>query len=232
MKNVLGIMGGMGPLATQLFYKMLIEHTAAEKDQDHINVLIIGDASMPDRTNAILSGDTEPVYEKLRENFAFLAEAGCMAAAVPCNTSHYFIDRIEHEIGIPVINMIKESAREVAKTCRGERVGVLATDGTIKTGLYQKALESEGVEAYTMSEEGQKLVMHEIYDCVKCGVPVDESAWSRIQQELIDNGCRKALLACTELSVIKEEKKLSDYYIDAMGVLAVRSIEYMGKRVK
>ena len=128
--------------------------------------------------------------------------------------------------------MIKESAREVAKTCRGERVGVLATDGTIKTELYQKALLAEGVVPYVPGDAGQKLVMHEIYNCVKPGKPVDDAAWSKVQQELIDSGCRKAILACTELSVIKEEKKLSDYYIDAMEVLAVRSIEYMGKRVK
>lgn len=232
MENVLGIIGGMGPLATQLFYKMLIEHTVAERDQEHINVLIIGDASMPDRTDAILSGDTEPVYEKLRKNLETLAAYGCKAAAVPCNTSHYFLEKLENEISLPIINMIKESAREAAKICRGGRVGVLATDGTVRTGLYQKALENEGAEPYTLSDAGQRLVMHEIYDCVKCGKPVDDEAWSEIQQELIENGCRRVILACTELSVIKEEKKLSDYYIDAMGVLAVRSIEYMGKRVK
>ena len=134
--------------------------------------------------------------------------------------------------GIDASPMIKESAREVAKTCRGERVGVLATDGTIKTELYQKALLAEGVVPYVPGDAGQKLVMHEIYNCVKRGKPVDDAAWSKVQQELIDSGCRKAILACTELSVIKEEKKLSDYYIDAMKVLAVRSIEYMGKRVK
>lgn len=76
MKNVLGIMGGMGPLATQLFYKMLIEHTVAEKDQDHINVLIIGDASMPDRTEAILSGNTEPVHAQLLQNLETIAAYG------------------------------------------------------------------------------------------------------------------------------------------------------------
>lgn len=232
MKNVLGILGGMGPMATQLFYKMIIEHTVAEKDQDHINVLIIGDASMPDRTSAILSGDTEPVHRQLLENLKMLSACGCRAVAVPCNTSHYFLSQLESEVPVPIINMIEESAREVAKSCRGERVGVLATDGTIKTELYQKALIAEGVEPYTLGSEGQKLVMHEIYDCVKCGKPVDEAAWSLVQQELIASGCRKAILACTELSVIKEEKKLSDYYIDAMEVLAVRSIEYMGKRVK
>ena len=232
MKNVLGIMGGMGPLATQLFYKMLIEHTVAEKDQDHINVLTIGDASMPDRTEAILSGNTEPVHVQLLQNLETIAAYGCKAAAVPCNTSHYFLERLEREVSIPIINMIKESAREVAKTCRGERVGVLATDGTIKTELYQKALLAEGVVPYVPGDAGQKLVMHEIYNCVKRGKPVDDAAWSKVQQELIDSGCRKAILACTELSVIKEEKKLSDYYIDAMEVLAVRSIEYMGKRVK
>ena len=222
----------MGPLATQMFYKMLIEHTVAEKDQDHINVLIFGHATMPDRTAAILSGNLKPVYEKLRADLETLAAYGCKAIAVPCNTSHYFLDRIEEDISVPIINMIRESAEEAAKTCKGCRVGILATDGTVKSGLYQRALTERDIIPYTMTERGQELVMYEIYDCVKNGRPSDPKVWKEIESELIGAGCKKALLACTELSVVRDENDLGNFYIDTMEVLAVRSIEYMGKKVK
>ena len=104
-----------GRLQHRMFYKMLIEHTVAEKDQDHIDVLIFGHATMPDRTAAILSGNLKPVYEKLRADLETLAAYGCKAIAVPCNTSHYFLDRIEEDISVPIINMIRESAEEAAK---------------------------------------------------------------------------------------------------------------------
>lgn len=232
MENTLGIMGGMGPLATQLFYRMLIEHTVAEKDQDHVNVLIVGHATMPDRTQAILSGNPQPVYEKLHEDIKALEAYGCRAIAVPCNTSHYFLDRIEEDLSIPIIHMIRESAKEAAKTCRGSRVGILATDGTIQTELYQKALAEEDILPYVPSPTTQRLVMHEIYDCVKNGRPADLDAWREIETELREAGCRKALLACTELSVVKEQNDLGSFYIDAMEILAIRSVEFMGKRAK
>lgn len=232
MENTLGIMGGMGPLATQLFYRMLIEHTVAEKDQDHVNVLIVGHATMPDRTQAILAGNPQPVYEKLREDIKALEAYGCRAIAVPCNTSHYFLDCIEKDLSIPIIHMIRETAKEAAKTCKGSRVAILATDGTIQTELYQKALTEEGILPYIPSPESQKLVMHEIYDCVKIGRPADLDAWQKIETELCEAGCGKALLACTELSVIKEQNNLGPFYLDAMEILAIRSVEFMGKRAK
>ena len=106
MENVLGIMGGMGPSATQLFYKMIIDNTEASCDQDHINTLILGHATMPDRTSAILSGDEEEIHKRLFEDASFLENYGCKAIAVTCNTSHYFINKLSHEIGIPIITAI------------------------------------------------------------------------------------------------------------------------------
>lgn len=234
MENILGIIGGMGPMATDLFYKMLIENTEASCDQDHINVMILGHATMPDRTAAILSGNDEQiksVYEKMLCDAKFLEKNGCKAIAVTCNTAHYFVNMIEKELKIPVIHMIRETAKEAAKVCGSGKVGILATDGTIKTRLYQDALELEGAQPYILSDEKQKLVMHEIYDCVKSGKPADMKAWKEIENELYEADCRGALLACTELPIIKADEGLSDYYIDPMKIMALRAIEFMGKKV-
>ncbi len=249
MENVLGIMGGMGPQATQLFYKMIVDNTQAACDQEHINVLILGHATMPDRTAAILSGEEEEIHERLLKDMKFLEQYGCKAIAIPCNTSHYFIEKLSHEISIPIINMVEESAAEAAKAARErmlaslsqadlfetgfpyEQIGILATDGTIKMGLYQKALEKSGADWYIPDEETQKLVMYEIYDRIKKGLPADMSTWLKIESAMKNAGCTQVLLACTELSVICEEEGLSDYYIDAMKVLTHRCIEFMGKQV-
>ena len=97
----------MGPLASQLFYKMITEHTAAECDQDHVPLLILSDVTMPDRTGAILDGKYDAPYNRLMEDAKFLEEYGCTAVVVTCNTAHFFMDMIEHELRIPFISMIR-----------------------------------------------------------------------------------------------------------------------------
>jgi len=240
MNKKIGIIGGMGPMATQVFYKMVTENTLANKDQDHVNMIILSDPQIPDRTEAILSGkDTKQykeVIERLLADSKFLQTSGCEAIAITCNTAHYFVNLIEEEIDIPIINMIKETASEVAMQfvsgCKPVKIGILATNGTIKTELYQKALELEGLVPYIITSKTQELVMHEIYDCIKKGNPYDAGAWQVIEQELITAGCSKALLACTELSVIKEENNLSEFYIDPLKILAYRVITFSGRQIK
>lgn len=232
-KPILGIIGGMGPMATELFYKMVIEKTPVACDQDHIDTIILGHASMPDRTAAILSGNPEKinaVTEELLQDAKTLESLGCSMIAVTCNTAHYFVDKIASQVDIPFVHMIRETASEAAKTAKAQKVGILATDGTIQTGLYQKALLAEGILPCILDEAGQTLVMHEIYDCVKAGKPADEDAWNIIDQKLHDMGCTKALLACTELSVIKADHHLSDFYIDPMEVMADRCLQRIGKK--
>ncbi|MGI6211486.1 MAG: aspartate/glutamate racemase family protein [Anaerovoracaceae bacterium] len=232
MENAFGIIGGMGPMATDLFYKMLIEKTDASCDQDHLNTIILGHATMPDRTGAILSGDPaqmDRVKQLLLEDARTLENLGCKAIGVPCNTAHFFIDQIRDQIRIPFIHMVKETVRTASESTHGGKIGILATDGTIHTHLYQDALTAAGADPFLISEEGQKRVMHEIYDCVKAGKPSDRETWNEIDRELKTAGCDRALLACTELSVLKEELCLSDFYLDPLEVMAERALDFMGK---
>ena len=231
MKNALGIIGGMGPLASELFYKMLTEKTAASSDQEHLNAIIFSHADMPDRTSAILSGDSEKiahVRDLLLADALSLESLGCRARAVTCNTAHFFVDMISSAVGIPFIHMIKEAAAETARLIPGGKVAILATDGTISTGLYQKALAEAGVVPFVPQPDVQALVMHEIYDCIKAGRPADRESWAAIDRHLRELGCQKALLACTELSVIRSAEGLPDFYLDPMEIMAVRALEFMG----
>ncbi len=95
----LGVLGGMGPLATQLLYKMIIENTEASCDQEHIDMIILSHAKIPDRTAAIKSGNTKEVFHALLDDIIMLGKNGCTAIAIPCNTSHYFLSRIAGGIG-------------------------------------------------------------------------------------------------------------------------------------
>ena len=90
----IGIIGGMGPAATWLFYRYVTEMTEASCDQDHVNMVILSDAAMPDRTAAILSGKEEPVMKKMREDVKTLVGCGCEAVAVTCNTAHFFMEKV------------------------------------------------------------------------------------------------------------------------------------------
>ena len=145
---MLGVIGGMGPLATSLFYDMIIDKTGAKRDQDNLNMIILNHADMPDRTGAILSGETEEVRRKMLKDAMILELQGCDAIAVTCNTAHYFVDMIEKDVNIPFIHMIRETARELRKDFSGRPVAILATDGTIRTGLYQKEFEKNGILPY------------------------------------------------------------------------------------
>ena len=113
--KILGVIGGMGPLATQLFYRMIIDRTDARKDQEHLDMIILNHATMPDRTESILSGRIENLYEKLLEDAKMLESNGACCIAIPCNTSHVLIDRIQENVGIPIINMVRETVREISK---------------------------------------------------------------------------------------------------------------------
>ena len=122
----LGVLGGMGPQATNTFYQYIIDRTAARTDQEHISMLIFSDNGVPDRTAAILSGEEEPVYDRLLYGAKLLEQGGCTAIAVPCNTAHYFLDKVQEQISIPILHMVREACQVLAS--RGcHYPGVLGT---------------------------------------------------------------------------------------------------------
>ena len=230
---MLGIIGGMGPMASAVFYDMISSKTDASCDQENLDLILLSHAGMPDRTRAILSKDEvqiEAVRSKLLADAMFLQNSGCTAIAVTCNTAHYFVNMIEDELDIPFIHLIRETAEAVASEFGAKKVAVLATDGTIETKLYQDELSKRGVIAFTPKAEVQALVMHEIYDCIKSGKPADEEIWQKIEEYVKAEGCEAAVLACTELSVVRKELSLGSFYYDPMDIMAERCLDFYEKR--
>lgn len=223
----LGIIGGMGPLASQLLYREITEHTMASCDQEHIDMILLSHASMPDRTGAILSGDTEQVFRLLLKDAKMLEENGMGAIAIPCNTSHYFWDKLQGEVSVPVIHMVRKTVL-TAKEQGRKRLGILATDGTILTGVYEKECQAAGVEYFKPKPEIQRLVMKIIYEQIKRGLPGNTEDFAKIDAHLRENGCDTGILACTELSCYRRQERLQGFYIDALSVLCREVITICG----
>ena len=157
-----------------------------------------------------------------------LVKQGIDVLAIPCITAHYFQEKLESAIGIPIINAIEETALYLQE--RGvSKVGIMATDGTIKSGIFRRELESKGIEVIVPSEENQKRVMYLIYDNVKAGKEMDKEVFDKVDKELLERGAQVILLGCTELSLIKKDLGMNTNYLDVMEVLARKSVLICGK---
>ncbi len=227
-KKRLGILGGMGPEATQVFFKRIIDLTKAEGDREHLDIVIYNHASLPDRTQYILSGRQKQLWDILSEDIHMLLDMHSDYIAIPCNTCHYFADNIEAETNGRFINMITETAA-CAAAQEHKRIGIMATTGTLKSNLYQKAFADCGLEAVYPSEETQVRVMGLIYDQIKKGDKGSLSDFEAVTDEFKEKECDAVVLACTELSVFRVNYMLTDtYFIDALDVLARSAITACG----
>lgn len=227
---LLGVLGGMGPEATQLFYARLIRRTKAARDQEHIPVLIYGDCAVPDRTAAILCGDTAAVEARLTADAKTLERAGCTCLAMTCNTAHHFAPAIRSAVSIPLLHMPDLAVRR-AKAAGVGKLALLGTQGAMEAGIYQDICAQEEVEGWTPDKETQALLTTLIYDQIKAGQRGDEALFAKIDAAVRGAGCDGAVLGCTELSVYRAYHPLRGGYIDAMEVLAEECVLACGKEL-
>jgi aspartate racemase len=186
-RKTLGILGGLGPMSSVYFYEMLTAHTDASCDQEHLNILISSRADTPDRTDFITGRSKNNPLPIMREEVERLAAAGASIVAIPCNTAHYFYDGISESSPVPILNIIRETA-DFCAFLGLDRVGVLATEGTVRSGAYKKTLESLGIEYMTCSEGDQRVVSEIIYGSVKQGKEPDIDEFLRVADSLTSRG--------------------------------------------
>ena len=230
MSKTLGILGGLGPAASVYFYQLITRHTEALCDQDHLDIVLISKASIPDRTEYILGKSADSPLPAMTEGIQKLTEAGAQIIAVPCNTAHYFYDEIEKISPVPVLNIVKETV-SLAQSAGIRKLGIMATSGTVLTGTYQKVCASLGMEAVLPCEASQQALMDIIYKEIKTAKAPDMNAFLSVAAELYANGAEAIVLGCTELSLIRGLEKYPQFlFIDSLHVLAFRAIEACGKK--
>jgi len=230
-KKQLGVIGGLGPLATAWFMELVIRMTNAQTDQQHLDMIIYSIPSIPDRTAYLLDPEKEnPLPPMIRIGKA-LAAQGAECVAIPCVTAHHFLPQLSREIPIPIIDAVGETVNHL-RMFGVSAAGILATDGTIAMQLLQDALEGQGIRAVLPDAEDQKKVMDLIYQDIKADRPVDMEKFRQVSGHLRQQGAQVIILGCTELSLIKRDHDIGPGYIDALEVLAQQSVLRCGGLLK
>jgi len=231
MKKTAGIIGGMGPQATVDLFQKVVLNTKSNSDNNHIHIVIDNNVDIPDRTKSILNNSNLPL-KYMSESAKKLESIGADFLAMPCNTAHYFYDQLQETVNVPIINMIEETAKYLKN--RGEKdLLLLATTGTIKTGIYQKIFNKFDLNIITPNEEFQKEVMSSIYDFVKKGEKYNkEKIFKKYLDEILEKNIDNIILGCTELPILFNENNFEYKVVDPTLILAKAIITTAGYEIK
>lgn len=225
MSKKLGILGGMGPLATADLFRKIILLTDAKCDQEHIHILIDNNTSIPDRTSHIVGNGQDP-RRQLIESAKRLGNMGTDFLIMPCNTAHYFYEDIIKEIDIPFLNMIEETVNYIQINHPNiEKIGLLATDGTSNSGIYDKYFEGTGIKVVKPNNTNQQHIMEFIYG-IKGNKEVTLDGFYETVENMKNEGVEVFILGCTELSSAYEMFKMKGIYVDPLEVISIRAINY------
>lgn len=222
MINTIGIMGGMGPLATVDLMNKIIRLTPAKSDQDHIHMIVDSYPQIPDRTSAIMGTGMNPL-PFMKQSAMKLEGAGAELIAIACNTAHFYLQDIQAAINIPILNMPEETVRFIDEV--GLRsVALLATDGTMATKLYQKSLRKSEIAVVEPDEITQVSVMEGIY-AVKAGdITKGKNLLFQASQTMIEKGAEAVIAGCTEIPLVLSESD-GIKVIDPSHILAKKVVD-------
>lgn len=226
--KILGVVGGLGPMATAYFMQLVTAMTDASVDQEHIRMYIASYPGIPDRTKFILGeSSNSPVMNMVAEGKS-LKCMGAEIIAIPCVTAHFFHQELESEIGLPVVNVMEETGKYLKE--RGiHKAGLMATDGTVRSMIFQNALRAFDIEVVIPDAERQRLVMNIIYNDVKAGREINMNSFASVSKMLKEEGAEVIILGCTELSIVKRDHSLEAGYLDVLEILAMRAVSECGK---
>lgn len=226
MTTTIGILGGMGPLATLDFVQKIIRHTVATRDQEHLPLLIHCVPQIPDRT-AYLIGDGESPLPALKQGVCTLVGAGVGCIAIPCNTAHHWHGELRRVSQVPVMH-IAHACAELLLELDIKTVALMATDGTWKAAFYARELQKYGIRLTPSSKVLQQAIMQGIY-LVKAG-SVTEGALilERSMGMMLESGVERVILGCTEIPFALDQlgSDLSAFAIDATDALAKACIRW------
>jgi aspartate racemase len=229
--KILGVIGGLGPLATAYFMELVTNMTDARTDQQHLEMIVYSVPSIPDRTAYILGVSRDNPCPDMIRIGKKLAQQNAAYIAIPCMTAHYFFDSLEQNIPVPLIHGVRETVRHL-RECGIRKVGIMATTGTIQAGIFRRELENQGLEAVIPEERVQADVMHLIFGNIKAGRSPEIDRFHSVARHLRKAGAEAIILGCTELSLIKRDYPIGPGFLDAMEVLAREAVLSCGYPLK
>lgn len=217
-----GVLAGLGPAAGADFYIRLIRATPAERDQDHLPIVMWADPTVPDRTLAY-EGTGEPVVGHIEAGLKALDAVGAHFIVSPCNTIHIWLADTADRLGVELLSIISVTTKAaMAETVAGASIGVLGTNPTLDSGLYSSALAEYGRRAVVPDGQSQEKITEAIY-LVKIGRPNDlcraSQLVSEVAQHLVAQGATAIISGCTEVSVALSDIDLVVPLVDSMDAL-------------
>lgn len=222
----IGILGGMGPMATVDFVQKLVQSTPASCDQEHLPLLIYAVPQIPDRTANLMGQGDSPLAD-MQKGVDWLVEGGAQCIAIPCNTAHYWQPMLKVPDGVTLLH-IADIVTKILKRSDCHKVGLLATDGTIKGKVYQKPLSEAGISTISIDVSQQSQVMNGIYEVKSGNIQSGAKLLEEQASELLSQGVQKVILACTEipLALRTVNSELLPNTIDATSELAEACIDW------
>ena len=228
--KTLGVIGGLGPMATAYLMELVTKMTKSGCDQEHLPMIVYSCPQIPDRTAYILKKNPNSPVPELVRLAKQLQQQDVAAIAIPCITAHYFWQEVSNQVETPVLNALVGTAEHLREN-GVRKVGIMATDGTIATGLLQRTLENAGMKVLLPNAENQQGVMDLIYRDIKANRPPDMELFRKISSDLHGSGAEVIILGCTELSLIKKAYEIGPGFIDALEVLARLAVLACGKEL-
>lgn len=225
-EQIVGILGGMGPEATIDLFSKIVKATGAKKDEDHLRIIIDNNPKMPSRLDAILADGPSPAPNMV-ETARNLEKAGADFIIIGANTAHWFYDEVQAGVKVPVLHIIKETIQWTIKAIPTiKKVGLLATTGTIKTKMYDKAYKAVGIQTVTPDDNSQAELMKLIF-AFKYGEDVIkiQKQTALIVDNLVSNGAQAIVMGCTEIPLILTGYSTPVLLIDPNQIIAEVAIK-------
>lgn len=236
MKTI-GIIGGLGPMATVYYLELITRMTNVDSDQKHPRIYMQSIPDIPDRTAYILGESKESPLDLMVQAGKSLASMGADFLTIPCVTAHYFYEELQKQVDIPVINLLEEIADTLA-AMKVDKVGILATTGTNRSRVLEEKITEKGISVVLPDEKRQNMLMDIIYNQIKGGRRIHWEQFHQVALWMENHGAQKLILGCTELPLLRRDslqaenplvrELLKEDCLDVLEVLAKAAVKHSG----
>lgn len=226
LEKVVGILGGMGPYATADIFLKILQATPAEKDWEHLRIIVDNNPKIPSRTRAVILGEESPLPAMI-ETARNLENAGADLIIIPCNSAHFYMDDLRRNIDVPILSIIEITAKHIAKEFpKFDKVGILGGLVTMRKRLYDHELKKYEISTVVPEEKDQDTIVN-VIENLKLGKKDQELIRdvTNVSKKLIGQGAKCIVLACTELSILFNGKPIGIPVIDSNKLLAEETVK-------